>query len=261
MKSHPSDKAEYITSPAVQFDEIAFLYDDLMAGVPYREWVQYLSRLLEEHGAAPRTILDLCCGTGNVSLLLAEMGYDVTGVDISPEMIAVARRKALDAGVTVTFAAQDATRLRLGRRFDLVISLFDSLNYIIEAPGLQQAIYRVSEHMEPGGFFIFDMNTELALAIGLFTQNNLGSRAPVIYNWRSSYDPATRICRIHMEFEYRRDAQPRRVEIVHYQRAYDEQEVVDMLHSAGLEVLAVYNAYTLRKATSRSDRVFFVARK
>lgn len=254
-------QSETITNSAFQFDEIAFLYDELMAGVPYREWVEYAERILERFGCHPKTVLDLCCGTGSVGLLFAKKGCQVAGIDISPAMVELARQKAEDKGLRVDYRAQDASSLRLGRRFDLVVSLFDSLNYILESAALQEAFYRVAEHLHPDGLFIFDMNTELALAAGLFDQNNRGSRDPVVYDWRSSYDPDARLCTIRMSFLYRRSFPEKRIEVVHYQRAYDLGEIKEMLITAGLQVLAVYNAYTLREVTSRSDRVFFVARK
>lgn len=250
-----------ITSPAEQFDSIAGLYDELMSVVPYDYWVDYLHQILRRFNHKPTTILDLCCGTGRVSVLLAQKGYQVTGVDISPEMIEVARRKPEARKGLVDFHVQDASKLHLGCKFDLVISLFDSLNYITDSSALQLAFLRVYDHLRPGGLFIFDMNTELALAGGLFNQNNFGSSSRVLYDWRSTYDPNTRICRIDMNFLYRKGGAETQTKIVHYQRAYDEREIVDMLSTAGFKVLAVYNAYTFRPATKKSDRAFFVAKK
>jgi len=244
-----------------QFDEIAFLYDDVMVGVPYSTWVDYVERIVEYIGHRPRRILDLCCGTGTVANILAAKGYKVTGVDISPAMIEIAGRKARKSALPVEYRVANAADLSLHTTFDLVLCLFDSLNYILEASVLQVAFYRVSAHLERGGLFIFDMNTELALAGGLFDQNNIGSRGPVLYTWKSSYEPGSRICRIDMKFLNKRGGTTEEVKMVHYQRAYDNEEVSQMLHAAGLDTQAVYHAYSFRPATSKSDRVFFVARK
>lgn len=256
-----ADMSENITDPVSQFDQIAFLYDELMMGVPYSGWVEYVHRILEHFHFQPRTVLDLCCGTGTASLLLAREGYQVAGVDISPGMVEEAKRKAAEKRLPVDFRVQDASSLRMGRRFDLIISLFDSLNYILDASALQNAFHRASEHLQTGALFVFDVNTEVALAGRLFDQSNVGSSANVIYDWRSTYDHETRICSIHMNYIYRSCGAEKRIKIVHYQRAYGIQEIAEMLETAGLSVLAVYNAYTLRKAGSRSDRVFFVAQK
>jgi 2-polyprenyl-3-methyl-5-hydroxy-6-metoxy-1,4-benzoquinol methylase len=252
--------SEGVLSPAEQFDRIAFLYDDIMTGVPYDEWLAHVQRILAKYSYTPQTVLDLCCGTGTFSRLLAENGYEVSGSDISAEMIRIAKERSARAGLDIDFRVQDAARLRLGKKFDLVVSLFDSLNYILEASSLQQAFHGVAQHLNPGGMFIFDMNTELAFLAGLFDQNNLlNKHARVRYNWRSSYDKAARICRVQMDFTYKSANADEMVEVVHYQRAYDQTEITDMLATAGLTTRAVYNAYTLRRPTKHSDRVFYVA--
>jgi ubiquinone/menaquinone biosynthesis C-methylase UbiE len=263
MKTQPQyDSNESKPDSAVQFDPIAFLYDELMSGVPYREWVAYLGKLLKRHECHPETVLDVCCGTGSVSLLLAQKSMQVTGIDISHGMIECARRRAEEAGLPIDFHVQDAAKLRIPGRFNLAVSFFDSLNYILESSVLQQVFYRVAERMEANGLFIFDMNTELAFSTGLFNQSNLGSmKAPVIYNWRSSYDSASKICRVHMDFVSRMNGDEKHIEVIHYQRAYSEQEIAEMLTAAGFTVEAAYNAYTFRKPSLQSDRVFFVARK
>ncbi|MBP6962822.1 MAG: methyltransferase domain-containing protein [Armatimonadetes bacterium] len=245
-----------------------------MAGVPYSEWISYVERILLRMGRQLRVqagaelhvhtihrVLDLCCGTGTVSALLADLGCDVVGVDISSEMIEIARRKARDKGRNIEYRVGDASSFTVPGKFDLAVSFFDSLNYITEADQLQQAFYRVSEHLEPGGLFIFDMNTEFALAAGFFDQRSLVSNRPVTYDWKSVYDPATRICRVSMSFRYRRGGEVSLIDLTHFQRAYDIGEVSGMLRSAGFEVHAVYAGYSFRPATSTSDRVFFVAGK
>src|SRR5262249_44706136 len=147
-----------------QFVAVAPLYDLLMTGVPYAEWVRYLHELLAARRTRPRHILDLACGTGNVSELLAGEGFSVTGVDIAPHMIAEAKRKAAERNLPIAYLTQDAAELDLpGQRFDLCVSLFDSLNYVTEPTRLQRAMTRVAAHLTANGLFIFDLNSEFAL--------------------------------------------------------------------------------------------------
>ena len=188
-----------------QFIAVASVYDRLMQTVPYADWVAYLHRLLETRSARPRRILDLACGTGNVTELLAEAGYSMTGVDIAPGMIAEAQRKAAAKGQTIAYHVQDAALLDLpGERFDLCISLFDSLNYITDPTHLQRAFERVALHLTRNGLFIFDLNSDLALREHFFDQSNLQADEPLRYDWRSAYFPETRLCRVHMQFWARR---------------------------------------------------------
>ena len=189
-----------------QFVDVAPLYDLLMTGVPYEDWVAYLRQLLATREAHPRQVLDLACGTGNVTLLLAQEGYDVTGVDIAPNMIAVAKRKAEALGLSLPFYVQDAAELNLpGQTFDLCVSFFDSLNYITDPARLALAMERVAEHLRPDGLFIFDLNSEFALRNNFFAQDNLNTEERLHYDWNSVYFPETRLCRVDMQFVYRED--------------------------------------------------------
>jgi len=243
-----------------QFTEIAPFYDALMAGVPYRYWVDYVEEILQELDYHPRTVLDAACGTGNVSEILAGRGYEVTGVDISLDMIQVAVAKE-HGGSDVRYIVQDIAELSLGRTFDLILSLFDSLNYMVEPERLQAAIERVADHLVPGGIFIFDVNTEYALAHGYFNQTNIGSRAYPKYVWASEYDKEARVCSITMVFEVLDGGSRRQFTEIHRQRAYSLEELGLVLGKAEMETLNTYHAYSFKKPGRRSDRVFFVARK
>lgn len=246
-----------------QFIAVASVYDHLMQSVPYADWVAYLNRLLETRGARPRRILDLACGTGNVTELLAEAGYQMTGVDIAPHMIAEARRKAEANGQTIAYHVQDAGLLDLpGERFDLCISLFDSLNYITDPAHLQRAFERVALHLSRNGLFIFDLNSDLALRENFFDQSNMQPDEPLRYDWRSTYFPETRLCKVHMKFWYREEGGAERYfEEDHWQFAYRSEEIKEMLWNAGFEEVTLYQAYTLRPINRATDRIFYVARK
>ncbi len=240
-----------------QFNEIAAHYDDLMASVPYGMWVEYLEALLKRAGFEGHTVLDAACGTGNVSELMNQRGFEVVGVDISPQMIETAKKKSEN----VEYFVQDLAELDLDMKFDLAISLFDSLNYITDPETLARAIKRVGEHVVQGGLFIFDVNTIYALAHHFFDQANLASDHYPHYIWSSEYDHTRRICTVNMTFEVMENGQTRQFKEVHVQRGHSLEELEQMLIDAGFEVVETLHAYRFRKPTRRSDRVFFVARK
>lgn len=247
-----------------QFTAVARLYDLLMTGVPYDDWVVYLRQLMDTRRFKPSTVLDLACGTGNVSELLEKEGYKVTGADIAPEMIAEAQRKAREHGLEIEYVVQDAAELTLpGRTFDMCVSLFDSLNYITAPERLQMAIHRVSSALRPGGLFIFDLNSEFALKNGFFEQDNLKYLEEALqYDWKSSFDERSRICRVDMQFWYRDETGARTpFEEVHFQFAYRTEEIVTMLQNAGFVDIAFYQAYTLRRPGRSADRIYYVANK
>ena len=245
------------------FGPVTPYYDHLMAGVPYRFWVEYLEKVWKKHGSAPRTVLDLACGTGTVSRLLAARGYAPTGVDLSVGMLEVARLRAVEAGLPIPFVQQDAAELNLGEsKFDAVVCFFDSLNYILDAKRVQSAFARVFAHLAPGGTFFFDVNTEYALAEGMFNQSCTRKDEPLHYRWRSRYDPEARLCTVRMAFSYDDGSGERQsFAEVHRQRAYSKDELTEWLQNAGFTSVAIYDAYSLDPPKKRSDRLFYFAAK
>jgi len=241
-----------------QFTAVAEVYDDLMSVVPYRWWVDYVERLWRERSFWPRRVLDLACGTGNVLLELQRRGYAAEGTDFSAAMLAVAARK-LRPGTPLWL--QDARSLALpGPPFDACVCLFDSLNYLLEVDELRQAFAGVARHLAPGGLFLFDMNAIRALETGMFDQSGCGSDDSLEYEWRSAWEPTTRLCTISMEFR-RHAAEGTQVFYeTHRQRGYTLGEVRDNLEAAGFEVLAIYDAFTTRPPTARTDRFHCLAR-
>jgi len=245
------------------FGPVSPFYDTLMAGVPYRFWVNYLEKVWAKHGQHPKSVLDLACGTGTVSRLLAARGYMPTGVDLSAGMLEVARFEAAASELSIPFVQQDAADLDLGdARFDAAVCFFDSLNYILEPERLRSAFARVQAHLQPGGSFFFDVNTEYALAEGMFNQSCTRKDEPLHYRWRSRYDPATRLCTVRMSFSYDNGSGERQAFTeVHRQRAYAKDELTQWLKDAGFAEVFVYDAYSTDPPKKRSDRLFYFAVK
>jgi ubiquinone/menaquinone biosynthesis C-methylase UbiE len=248
-----------------QYGDVSAIYDALMANVPHGAWLSRIEREARLRDKFPRSALDVACGTGIVSELLHERGYrPVQGVDISPAMISIARTKAQALGSpnSLRYDVFDAAALDLGdARFDMAVSLFDSLNYILEPAKLQAAFKRVFQHITPGGFFAFDMNALYALSHDLFTQSQ--QFGPVQHVWKAHWDRESRICRVEMDFWVRDDAtgQERHFHETHVQRAYTVPEIRQWLMDVGFVDIVVYSNYTDRQPGPRSDRLFFFAEK
>ena len=247
------------SSASDPFSAVATYYDLLMQSIPYLWWMHYVETLLDYFDRPAQKVLDLCCGTGNLSELMAMSGYTVVGVDRSAAMIEQARRKAQENRSSVRYYVQDAAELELGETFNLIVSLFDSLNNITAPARFAEAMRRAYQHLNSNGVFIFDLNTEYAFVRKFFDQTQLDERAPLRYRWRSQYDKATRLCTVQMEFWVREGETERYFTEVHTQRAYSEQEVRTMLYDAGFPEVHLFDAYTLHPPERRSDRVFYVA--
>lgn len=240
------------------FTEVAPYYDELMSTVPYRSWVDYVEAILRRMEYEPVDVLDLCCGTGQVGSEMTRRGYDVVGIDIAERMVrcCYCREPRLPAAV------MDARKLGLRERsFDLVVSLYDSINYIVDREGLQDCFVGVGRALRPGALMIFDLNTERALRIGLFTQSNLGSNEPLAYRWESNWDDERKLCRVKMTFRWRGPGEKVEFAETHYERAWAEEDVREMLARAGMETVHVFDAYTFREPRLLSNRVYYVARR
>lgn len=238
------------------FNAIAPFYDVLMSSVPYHIWVSYYELLLAQLEAEPRTILDVCCGTGNVTEILAQKGYEMAGVDLSAPMIVEAQRKARVANLKIDYLAEDAATFDFGRKFQAAFSFFDSFNYITDLGHLSRAIGRVAAHLEPGSSFVFDLNTAYAFEKKMFDQTDTRKKAPVKYKWVGNYDPKTRVIRVAMDFEH--EGVKYREE--HVQRAHSEDEMTTMLVDHGFVDIEFFDSYTLDPPMPSSDRIHCACR-
>jgi ubiquinone/menaquinone biosynthesis C-methylase UbiE len=239
------------------FGEVAPYYDELMRSVPYRMWVGYYLLLLSVQDRHPKTLLDVCCGTGTMAEMLTAEGYEVAGLDISQPMIERARAKAARKKLPIEYWVADATGFELNRTWDAAYSFFDSLNNILKPSRVQAAIARVADHLPSGGSFIFDLNTAFAFEERMFDQQNLSARAKLRYKWSGDWDQDKRIITVTMRFW--RDG--REFEEIHQQRAYEQDEIIAMLEATGFTDIRTYNAYSLDPPRRTSDRIHYAAIK
>ncbi len=245
---------------ADQFNKLAPYYDEVMSVVPYRQWVQYIRRILAKFDFEPVDILDIACGTGTVEKYLVKKGYIVTGIDISSGMIKTAQEKALSQEMTnVRFMVMDASKMTFSSDFDLAISLFDSLNYVLSSKAIQDIFECTYKALRPGGYFIFDLNSEYALEKNLFTQDNYDDDlATVKHQWNSKYNKKTRVATVEMYF-YLPDG--RVFKEIHKERAHQHLDIIHWLKDAGFKFIDAYDAYSFLPVGKRSDRIFYIVKK
>ncbi len=272
-----------MSSKVDSFGVVAPYYDELMRPVPYRMWSAYYLLLLSQQGVKPKKILDVCCGTGTMCHMLAAEGFEMTGFDLSVEMIEEARRKRkvgsrqrtepraegilsqsadsefdlLRHAGQIRYEVADAAEFELGDHFDAAYSFFDSLNNILEPARLQMAFEHVWEHLKPGGSWIFDVNTAYAFETKLFDQEDLKPSSTLKYHWTGTWNPESRIIEVDMKFW--RDGEEFRE--IHRQRAYGHLEILDMLRKAGFIEVQTYHSYSLDPPRKKSDRLHYTCRK
>ena len=260
----PQSQASLHSSPTPrQYGDVAAVYDALMDVVPHTAWLNRIERAVRERGKSPQSVLEVACGTGIVTEMLYQHGYrPVYGIDISGAMVQIAKTKAEAKGLPIAYQEQDAAKLDLnGTRFDLVVSLFDSLNYITEPEHLRQAFLRVYQHLNSGGIFAFDLNSVYALTTEMFTQTNL--EGPIRHVWNSYWDADTRLCRVEMAFEVidAETGERRQFTETHVQRGYTQTEIKSYLSEAGFVNVQVFGNYGDRTPNAKSDRWLFITEK
>ncbi len=223
-----------------------------------------LPGLLDSLDFHPKKILDVACGEGTFAVLMAEAGYDLTGVDQSPEMIRLARSRAKEAAVSVDFRAADMRSLSFQGEFDLVTCLFDSLNYLLAVKDLQEAFLSAYRALRPGGWYLFDMNTIYGLAVDWMRQKTYiqNENNDFIELHRQDFDYENLIATMEvMVFQRQGDLWERFVEL-HQERGYPLGDIQFLLTQAGFEVLEMYGRLSKRTAvTTTSPRVWFLAKK
>ncbi len=261
-----------------QFGHLAAHYDELMEVVPYDAWVDYVETLFlwAEHEPQKNDyrVLDCACGTGNVSFEMARRGWNVVGVDLSPEMIEIAQQKTRDLAPLESapfvsgdfspaphFVCDDLTTFDLGQTFNGATCLYDSLNYILEPENLKMAFARIAAHVEKDGVFVFDMNSDWAFRADLFTQRNSDPRKNLHYDWNADFDENSRVCSVRMEFRRSMEGRVETFYETHRERAYRRAEVEAMLGETGWQLLRAFDAYTMNAPHAKSERWYFVARK
>jgi 2-polyprenyl-3-methyl-5-hydroxy-6-metoxy-1,4-benzoquinol methylase len=244
------------------YEGFASVYDTFMEETDYAMWVNYLHQIWEKQNFQPKLIADLGCGTGNVIQILAKQGYDVIGIDMSEDMLAEAQKKAQSENLDILYLLQDMREFELYGTVNCIISLYDSLNYILEEQELLQVFRLVNNYLHPKGLFIFDMNTEYKFK-EILAQNSFGeTKQNSAYIWENYYDEEQKINEFYMNFFIKqKNGSYERKEEYHYERAYDIVTVKKLLEQSGLELCGIYDAYTFQPPKSDSQRVYFVAKE
>lgn len=238
----------------------ARVYDLFMDNVPYQQWCSYICKVFREYGITDGPVLDLGCGTGELTRLMAEKGYDMTGVDSSPEMLGMALEKTKES--EILYLMQQMQELELDGCVCAAYSSCDCLNYILEEEELSQAFQKVYQYLEKGGVFVFDMNTEYKyrkiLGEGTFAE----SREEGSFIWENYYDEQTGINEYDLTlFIPEGNGLYSRYTETHFQKNYPVERVREILADAGFTCLGVYDDYTKAEVYDYSKRAVFVVQK
>ena len=227
----------------------------------YDEWTEYLYGLLRANGAEKGIVCELGCGTGSVTRRLKKKGYDMIGIDLSTDMLRIARDREKPGDESILYLQQDMRDFELYGTVAAVVSICDSMNYITDAKDLLKVFRLVNNYLDIGGVFIFDMNTIHYYRDVLKDSSIVDNREDCCLIWENAYDHRSRTnCFELTMFVKNEDGAFSKFEETHYQKAYAIEKVIDMLDRAGLKTVKCYRAFTKTKGSENDERVYFVAK-
>lgn len=239
------------------YQYLSSIYDRFMADYDYDGVIGRFTPYLVDTSA--RSVLDLACGTGTASLALDRMGYAVTGIDLSEEMLTQAREKALEAHAKIRFLQADIRDFSVRSRYDAALSLTDGFNYLLEESDLGAAFTNIAAHLNPGGLLMFDMSTAYKFEHLIGDATFAESDEDAAYIWENFWDPVAGILTFDLNiFEQERSGLYRRHYESHSQRAYGPDVVSGLLEQSGFDLISVTGT---QKNLEISDRLFYIAKR
>ena len=242
------------------YHDLAVSYDRLTNDVDYRAIVAFYEEILSREGVTPKSAIDLACGTGSVALILAEKLDRVLGVDMSEEMLTVAFQRAQEQDRMPMFICQMLQELQLPKAVDMAVCALDGLDYILDPADCKKAIGRVYKALNPGGIFIFDVNTPEKLR-AMDGQVFLDEDDDVYCVWRGEFNEETNICSYGMDLFQRTGSNWERSFEEHREYAYTREQLTAYLKEAGFTRIRVYADGLLQPPREGEQRIYFSARK
>jgi SAM-dependent methyltransferase len=245
------------TSPYTILSQI---YDVVMDHVNYEQWANYISELADIHGMAITTIFDISCGTGTLCYKLKERGFDVFGSDISYEMLKIATLKKMSFDSYPYFYCSDLKKLPLKQKVDLIVCLYDSMNYLVNDSLWNQTLERIYSLLKSHGLFIFDVSTIYNSKTYFYKYRYQRTCAEGSYQRMSSFDEKSSIQ--HNIFEIRLKQRPDMLFVEHHKQLIRPlAEIQNIIERSRFQLVGFYNEFTLKPATEKVKRVHFVLKK
>ena len=245
------------------YTSFASVYDTFMDNIPYEDWAEYLIGLLNEYGIFNGLVLDLGCGTGTMTELLASRDFDMIGVDNAEEMLDIAMEKRTKSGYDILYLLQDMQEFELYGTVKAIVSICDSINYITEEEELLKVFRLVNNYLDPQGIFIFDFNTVYKYQEILGNQTIAEDREDCSFIWDNYYYEEEQINEYELSlFIKEKDTELyRKYQETHVQKAYELSTIKRLIEQSGLEYITAYDAFSRNKPTTESERIYVIARE
>ena len=243
------------------YSDFAYFYDSLMSDVDYKARSEYILSLFKKFGKKPTLLLDLACGTGGFSTQMAKQKIEVIAVDMSEDMLSVAREKSASLGLDILYLCQRAEELDLYGTVDGAVCCMDSINHITDKQELLKAFEKVSLFLEKDSLFIFDCNTTFKHKNILADNTFVIEEDNIFCVWQNEYCEEKNMTDISLDFFVLKDGAYERYSEEFSERAYETAEIKEMLEKAGFSLVAVFDDMSQNPPKENSERVFFAAKK
>lgn len=235
---------------------------DQMQEIDYKAFADYYQQLFQKFGINPELVLDLGCGTGNITMELAERGYDMIGLDASGEMLEIAMEKARDKGKEILYLQQDMTEFELYGTVGAMVCALDGVNYLTEDGQLESMLNLLHYYLDPGGILIFDLNTEYKFRKVLDGKTFAYDTEDAYCIWSNEYDEAEKICYFDLNFFLKNeDDTYTRQDEYQEERAYSVEEVKKAIENCNLTCLGIFDNLSFEPARDDSERIFVVVKR
>ena len=257
------------------YQDFAYVYDEFMDETPYEMWCKRIQSLIEKYGVSKpvrnsgdilesekNLVVDLGCGTGTLTEMLYEQGYDMVGVDNSDSMLSVAMEKKRSSGSEILYLLQDMRELELYSTVGTVVSVCDSINYILEEDELLEVFKLVNNYLYPGGIFVFDFNTDYKYGHVIGDTTIAENRDDCSFIWENYYDEESAINEYEVTiFVKEEDDLFRKFTETHFQKGYTAKKIAKLIERAGMELVVMKDADTDGDITDESERIYVVAKE
>lgn len=243
------------------YNEFAEVYDLFMEEVDYNSWCIYIVKIFELYGVEPGRILDIACGTGNITIPMSISGYEMWGLDLSSSMLSLAENKARASKQKIMFLNQDMTQMNLREKFQAVLCMCDGVNYVTEEEDLKNYFSAVYKSLEQKGIFIFDISSYNKIRNILGNNTFHEEKNNKHYIWNNNFDEDSDTIEMDLIFFVPQGELYRKFEEHHVQKAYKWEYLFRLIKNTGFEQIRVFEDFSLNKPDKNSDRVFFAAIK
>lgn len=244
------------------YSVLARHYDSLMDEIDYAGYADFYDKIIEKYAPSlPKRLIDLGCGTGSISVLLAEKGYEVTGVDLSCEMLSAALKKASDKHIKMLLVEQDMAKLDCGNGYGSAICSFDGINYLAKREELAQCFERTADSLCEGGVFVFDVNSKYKYENIIADNTFIYETEDLFLSWQNYYMKEKSVCDFYLTFFEKHGESWRRTDEYQRQRMYSDKTLQNALEKSGFEICERFSDISFASVTAESERIFYVCRK